>query len=463
MARRVQQKGEKNTPNDSILAHITPKEASLLELFGGSGKKDPHTGLRHYDDTDGGFGDGGGFGGGFSDSVGTDSSGMGGGFGDATGGFGSMSEGLGSVDGSTGFAGDASMGLGDAFGMSTDSLGLADVNFDNMPNFLDSMDIGNIASEPLGYSPSFVDSNMSLQDAFSPEEDNFGKFGKSFMSFISNPFAKAALSMIDKQGVFGPVSMVANIANKGATQGNKGAGQGFGSAFGSMIGSALGPVGSMVGGALGGYAGQSLGGVTANEGMQGVPGQGTDGLGGGGMLGDLAGGLAGMYMGNRAKGQYNQAINSLNDIYSPNGVYAQQLRQQLERRDAASGRRSQYGPREAQLMAALADRQAQTLSSPGYANLMQQRGNAQNQGLNTLLALMSKNNLGQRAWNGISGAMQGGGLQSLFNNGYSNNWDFAPNDGPQLDDFGGDLFNSPATLEDPNLWQDMPNYFSNGL
>jgi len=39
---------------DSILAHINPREAALLKKLGGSGKRNPHTGLIEFDDGDGG-------------------------------------------------------------------------------------------------------------------------------------------------------------------------------------------------------------------------------------------------------------------------------------------------------------------------------------------------------------------------------------------------------------------------
>jgi hypothetical protein len=168
---------------------------------------------------------------------------------------------------------------------------------------------------------------------------------------------------------------------------------------------------------------------------------------------DLLGGLAGLYMGNRSTGQYNQALGSLNDIFSPNGAYAQQLRQQLERRDAAGGRRSQYGPREAQLMAALAQQQAQTLSSPGYANMMHQRNQAQNQGLNTLLGLGQKSGLFNQIGNGVRGVANGGGLGSLFNGGYSDAWALGPNAGPQMPDSGGGGFDfGGGGLMDGGMW-----------
>jgi hypothetical protein len=36
--------------NDTMLAHINPREASLLKRMGGSGKRNPHTGLIEFDD-----------------------------------------------------------------------------------------------------------------------------------------------------------------------------------------------------------------------------------------------------------------------------------------------------------------------------------------------------------------------------------------------------------------------------
>lgn len=50
-------------------------------------------------------------------------------------------------------------------------------------------------------------------------------------------------------------------------------------------------------------------------------------------------------------------LNAALGTYSPDSAYGQQLRKQLERQDAASGRRSQYGQREVELAARLADKQ----------------------------------------------------------------------------------------------------------
>lgn len=108
-------------------------------------------------------------------------------------------------------------------------------------------------------------------------------------------------------------------------------------------------------------------------------GGGSGGQGGGaGNYGDLAAGLFGMYNANKQRKRLKEQSDSLSNLFSPNSPYAQQMRQRLERRDAAAGRRSQYGPREAQLAAALADRQAQTMPQQeryaqgigGYENAM---------------------------------------------------------------------------------------------
>lgn len=92
--------------------------------------------------------------------------------------------------------------------------------------------------------------------------------------------------------------------------------------------------------------------------------QGGQGAGGGssamGGYGDLAASVFGAYNAfNQRKGLKEQQ-RQLQQLFSPDSPYAQHARQKIERKDAAAGRRSQYGPREAQIAALLADRQAQT-------------------------------------------------------------------------------------------------------
>lgn len=94
-------------------------------------------------------------------------------------------------------------------------------------------------------------------------------------------------------------------------------------------------------------------------------------------FGDMAGSLLGMYNAYQQKKKYGQLAESLSSMYGPNSPYAQQLQQQLMRRDAAAGRRSQYGPREVELQARLADvnsRMAPTLQS--LYGAQGQQGNA---------------------------------------------------------------------------------------
>lgn len=69
-----------------------------------------------------------------------------------------------------------------------------------------------------------------------------------------------------------------------------------------------------------------------------------------------------------ARKAYKENTNQLRNLFSPTSPYAIQARQAMERRDAAKGRRSQYGPRETQLAALLTDKQASVLSSPSYVS-----------------------------------------------------------------------------------------------
>ena len=95
-------------------------------------------------------------------------------------------------------------------------------------------------------------------------------------------------------------------------------------------------------------------------------------------------GLAGLYQGNQAHDaldkqrqalqssqdmarQQYQNMPTLDSMYGPNSPYAQQMRQTLARQDAKAGRNSQYGPREAQYQAHMADKGAQYASSQAQA------------------------------------------------------------------------------------------------
>lgn len=85
-----------------------------------------------------------------------------------------------------------------------------------------------------------------------------------------------------------------------------------------------------------------------------------------GRFGDLASGLAQLYMGNK---QRRMARDFRRQIAGNRGAYEEQLRRNLQRRDAASGRRSDYGGRETQLQASLAELDSRNM--PAMAQLSQ--------------------------------------------------------------------------------------------
>lgn len=127
-------------------------------------------------------------------------------------------------------------------------------------------------------------------------------------------------------------------------------------------------------------------------------------LGGGQKMGPLESilGAAGTVYNNRQNNRNMQQVrNGLQDMFSPNSAYAQQLRQTLDRKDAASGRRSQYGPREVELQARLAEMNSR--NAPTLMNANQQINSNNNQLLRDLL---------------IYGQRSGGfdALGDLFNN-----------------------------------------------
>lgn len=87
----------------------------------------------------------------------------------------------------------------------------------------------------------------------------------------------------------------------------------------------------------------------------------------------------GIYNGITRRNDAKKLMGQLNGMSAPGGAYEQALRKQLERRDAASGRRSQYGPREVELQAKLAELASR--NAPSLVNLM----NSSNSGLESAL------------------------------------------------------------------------------
>lgn len=143
-------------------------------------------------------------------------------------------------------------------------------------------------------------------------------------------------------------------------------------------------------------------------------------------FGDIATGLAGLYSANQssnAMGDYmsqmkqqQSSMPSLDSLYGPNSPYALQMREKLSRMDAKAGRNSQYGPREAQLQALLADKAstygANMATQNGAYNKamvdMQSKQDAQrNAQLNILASLGSKSGLFDQAGRGLMDMFRG--------------------------------------------------------
>jgi hypothetical protein len=237
----------------------------------------------------------------------------------------------------------------------------------------------------------------------------------------------------------GPAAPVANMALSTAM--SKNPGQTAVNSFGATLG---GIMGGMIGGVPGAMAGSYAGGKFGNGFSGGDAGAVGSSKGGG--FGELASGLYGLYRGSQA----SKGADTLSGLYGQNSPYAQQLRQSLERRDAASGRRSQYGPREVELQAKLADMYSRNY--PMMAQAQDRRDQMYGQGLGLLfrgadrLGYIDKakdwiGNQFSEGWN--PQAQSSATLQSLYGNeGYGGltNYDFS-NWGTDNGSFaGGDVW-----------------------
>lgn len=126
--------------------------------------------------------------------------------------------------------------------------------------------------------------------------------------------------------------------------------------------------------------------------------------------GDMAQGLLGMWQGNK---QRKTAKGLLDTISGRRGSYETSLRNQLQARDAASGRRSNYAGRETELQGNLAKLDA------GNAPMMAQLQTMQNSGL----------------FNMLSSGLRWGGKSGLFGDSYNPNVptpQFQPNSMPSF-------------------------------
>ncbi len=146
-----------------------------------------------------------------------------------------------------------------------------------------------------------------------------------------------------------------------------------------------------------------------------------------GGAGNTIGQLMGLYnnyqqgeAANKAASQMQANIPDLNSMFGPNSAAYGRVKQELDRKDAAAGRRSQYGNRAVDLEARMAQMMGQY--APGIANAnnaaqqatlraQQEGGTRQAQMLNNLFQIGK--NTGANKW---LGDQFQGGLSSLFGN-----------------------------------------------
>jgi hypothetical protein len=106
----------------------------------------------------------------------------------------------------------------------------------------------------------------------------------------------------------------------------------------------------------------------------------------------------------------NNYKNSINNIFSPTGAYAQQMQSNIAREYAAKGMNAEKGPQGVQLAAALAQAQAQALGGSNYASAARNTSGAN--ALNGLFANFSTPQAQQGLTNFGKNAFQG--LQTLW-------------------------------------------------
>lgn len=419
---------------------------------------------------DGGDSDGGGFGGGFGGlgggGFGSDTGGIGNGFGAGIGSSigSSGSSGVGFGGGGRGGFGDTSFGgidFGDPF--SGDSSFGADLSTATLGNAFDGLGFNYTGN--INYSQPSFSTSGGMDFGRSPEsfwDGNMGKFLKGLGMFAvnTNPTTRALATAygIGKAFANGEYGQAAG-GLVGAATGNGllGTAVGLGTdaamdkdvsqraktALGGNLGAMF---GGQVAGPVGGFIGGNLGAMAANN-MTGYNGTaspvgGASGGGSGPRVGlpELgAATLGSLWLNNQATRDARTAANAmsaqniqqqLSDMFGPNSAYAKTLKQELERKDAAAGRRSQYGAREVELQAKLAQLQAQSAPSliNSYTNSAQQQLAAaqakrtkQAQMLSSLFALGKDsgvfNDLGQFFQSTPQPSYDTGGLGNAFGTG----------------------------------------------
>lgn len=272
-------------------------------------------------------------------------------------------------------------------------------------------DLGNLLS-----SRAMMSENMDMESLLNFDQMEIPDLSANMPVVSANPIADFfsknnlltnLLALVSKNP---NISMAANMMSKATMDPSK--------AIVTSLASMVNPVLGMVVGQTG--LGQGLfSGTVGNGGQSSVgPGNGTNM--------DMMEGLAGLYGNYQNNKNIGGMLGGLQSLYSQDSPYAQAMRQQLQRRDAAGGRRSQYGPREVELQAKLAQMASNQI--PAMAQLNNSRMANRNAMINNVLAYGKKSGLFDR---------MGAGLQGMF---------------------GGGMFDTSAT----QALQTMPNVFDMG-
>jgi len=191
-----------------------------------------------------------------------------------------------------------------------------------------------------------------------------GQFGLGVLS-RTNPAAATAYSLYNLWN---------NPRGKLAGQ----AGGTLGSAIGGAINPALAGVGGMVGGEM-------ASGAAANAERTMGPAQNIPQTSSSTDFGAIGAGLGQIWNRYGAAKEYKNQGQQLQDLYGPNSAYSQQLQQSLLRQDAARGRRSQFGTRNVELQARLADLASR--NAPQLQNLTKARIDEKNKMYTDLYSL----------------------------------------------------------------------------
>lgn len=393
-ARKLEKQGR---GGDTLLAHINPKEATLLKAYGGSGTRNPKTGLLQFDGGgDSGYGGDSGPGYAYSGP---------GAPGYTTPGSGSDSGGGYGYDGYSGDTGGYSPGYsapgsysynfaGDPYGHSSQSYtgqNYASTAGDGMIGtdaVADSMyGPGFSSGEPASFAPGpemafdqmagfggmTGESNSNYGGDTNTSSPGWAAGDDAFTRVMRNPFARFALAALAKSNPAVATAMQAySMYGLGDAVAKGKGGEAFGKGMANTVGSTLGgAAGFNMAGPFGAVAGSYLGGKGMSQAMGNAGNASPSSASGGSFGSEAMGALGSYYAGKQASKSATKQINQLQGLYSPDSPYAQMARQRMERRDAAGGRRSQYGVRETELAALLADRQAQ--QAPQLQSLYNQK------------------------------------------------------------------------------------------